>query len=416
MSILKEKTGGTILQELAGNWQILLAATIGTSLGVPAVYYYTAGIFLGRLLPEFAWSASAGSITSTVVIATIAITSPIVGRLVDQYGALRVGTLSMLWFAAGLWALSLTDGVFWHYLLLTSALAVGASATTAVCFLRMLVSTFERARGTAIGIALAGIGVSVAFVPQVTAAVIASDGWRSGYRFLSLLLLLAVPLVLLAGRRYVPVARSSIVDSASRGMAVKEAMSTTTFWLMAAAFFTSAAAVGGSIINFVPLLVDNGMPSPTAIGIASLLGFALIVGRVITGLLLDRIRAERVAAAFFAAGAVGCGTFILPPSVSTAVAGAILLGAAMGAEVDIAGYMTARYFGLRHFSAVYGWQYGIFSIGASLGPLVVGLSVDKAGDTLPAILIFVLLLLLATGLAIALPKCGSDANGSRRAR
>lgn len=402
-----------IASELRANWGVLLSATLGTGLGAPAIYYYTVGIFMSPLRSEFGWSASALSTTTTVVLATIAVMSPIIGRIVDRFGAHRIGPASMLLFAAGFWGLSEADGVFSHYLLTTILLAIGASGTTAVCFVRMLVSTFTKARGTAIGIALAAIGVSVAIFPQIAQGIVAAHGWRCGYRFLAILLIVAVPIVAFAprGKRSV----SSEPGSANMsGQTIREAMAGRTFWLMALAFFTSAAAVGGTIISFVPFLTVSGMTVTAAVKIASVLGIALIFGRLMTGLLLDRVPATKVAAVFFAAGALGC-LLLLAPSPATGVVAAFLIGSAMGAEVDIAGYLTAQHFGQRHFSGIYGWQYAIFSVGAALGPLAAGVSLDRTGSYLPVILIFFTLLLLATATMLTIPSKPGHADDHRGA-
>jgi MFS family permease len=43
-----------------------------------------------------------------------------------------------------------------------------------------------------------------------------------------------------------------------------------------------------------------------------------------------------------------------------------------GAEIDVIAYMTSRYFGLRRFGQIYGYQFGVFLVGAGLGPMLMG--------------------------------------------
>jgi predicted MFS family arabinose efflux permease len=68
----------------------------------------------------------------------------------------------------------------------------------------------------------------------------------------------------------------------------------------------AAIGVSGIIVHIVPLLSDAGVPPARASAIAGLLGVGIIVGRALTGILVDRIFAPRVAFAAFAAAAVGC--------------------------------------------------------------------------------------------------------------
>lgn len=49
-----------------------------------------------------------------------------------------------------------------------------------------------------------------------------------------------------------------------------------------------------------------------------------------------------------------------------------MVGCAAGAEHDIAAYFAARYFGLKHFGAIYGLLYTLYNVGAGLGPPLAG--------------------------------------------
>jgi len=48
--------------------------------------------------------------------------------------------------------------------------------------------------------------------------------------------------------------------------------------------------------------------------------------------------------------------------------GIVFLGLAAGTEVDMIGFLTSRYFGLRYFGELYGYIFAIFSAGAALAP------------------------------------------------
>jgi cyanate permease len=59
---------------------------------------------------------------------------------------------------------------------------------------------------------------------------------------------------------------------------------------------------------------------------------------------------------------------------------AIALGLAVGAEIDLIGYFTARYFGLAHYGSIYGLQYSICIGGAGVSPILVGYIWDITGN------------------------------------
>jgi MFS family permease len=52
------------------------------------------------------------------------------------------------------------------------------------------------------------------------------------------------------------------------------------------------------------------------------------------------------------------------------------LGLAAAAEVDLVAYLVSRYFGMKAYGKVYGWQLSAFYLGASIGPALMGFSYD----------------------------------------
>ncbi|HEY4125357.1 MAG TPA: hypothetical protein VGM36_12135, partial [Rhizomicrobium sp.] len=91
---------GAEQSELRANWKILVAATVGTALGLPSVPFYTIGIFAPIFAKTFGWSFASifGGLSITAV--TLLVGSTVTGLLVDRYGARRVAMISL--FGLGL--------------------------------------------------------------------------------------------------------------------------------------------------------------------------------------------------------------------------------------------------------------------------------------------------------------------------
>jgi MFS family permease len=70
----------------------------------------------------------------------------------------------------------------------------------------------------------------------------------------------------------------------------------------------------------------------------------------------------------------------VPPSAGWAFAIALILGIAVGAEVNIFAYFTSRYFGVRHFGVLFGIVYSMVILGGGLGPLMAGTIFDSTGS------------------------------------
>jgi cyanate permease len=141
---------------------------------------------------------------------------------------------------------------------------------------------------------------------------------------------------------------------------------------------------GGLLPHFVPMLTDGGLTPLAAGRIAGEIGLAVIASRLVVGYLLDRVFAPRIAIAICLIAAAGSLVLILN-GISAASVTAIAIGLALGAELDLMGFLVARYFGLANFGRIYGWQYCAFVLASGLGPLWVGAVRDATGTYVPAL-------------------------------
>jgi MFS family permease len=129
------------------------------------------------------------------------------------------------------------------------------------------------------------------------------------------------------------------------------------------------------------MLTDRGIDKGTAAALASLIGLAVTVGRLISGYLLDMLPGRKVGFVMFLLPAIACALLLVSGTSLIASGIAIaLVGLAGGAEHDIAGYFTASYFGRRHYGAIYGLLYTIYCFGSGIGPLAMGAAVDRFGN------------------------------------
>jgi hypothetical protein len=60
--------------------------------------------------------------------------------------------------------------------------------------------------------------------------------------------------------------------------------------------------------------------------------------------------------------------------------GSLLVGLGIGAEVDIIGFLTGRYFGLGSFGEIFGWIWAVFGLSGGLGAYLMGVGFDKTGS------------------------------------
>ena len=100
---------------------------------------------------------------------------------------------------------------------------------------------------------------------------------------------------------------------------------------------------------------------------SSVVGVALLLGRVSTGFLLDRFFAPRVAMLVFGLAAAGIALLWFGIAGKAAMLAAVLIGFGLGAEADIIAFCISRYFGLRCFGPAFAFAFGTFVLGGAIG-------------------------------------------------
>lgn len=394
--------------EFRRGWRPLAASILGNAGGILSITFYTQGLFAGPVSAEFGWTRSDFFLGFTIMQFCGLVTAPLVGSIVDRIGPRIVGIAGLVGHAMLYLVLALTPGSLWTFYLSFAGLAVFAAGSLPITWTTIVNSWFHVHRGLAIGLTMAGIGLAALLAPPLVQLLIESASWRVAYAGIGLsALALSLPAVLL-WLRVAPEASISTQTAAGRGRSNRgltraEAMRGYRFWVLGAALFIITLSVIGLIPNFVPLLLDLGWTPAEAARAATLLGLAVIVGRLMAGFLVDRIWAPAVAGMFFAGPALAMTMMAsLPITPPLALAAAILLGLAAGAELDLLAYLTSRYFGVRHYGAVFGGIYAFFTVGSGLAPLLYARVFDLLGSYRPMLAVAAIAIAVAVGLLLTL--------------
>ncbi len=397
-------------------WWVVLAAGIGLFASFGPIVSFTFGVFIAPLSQEFSWSRGEISVAFSLAMLMLGLCSPAVGRLVDRLGARRVILPATLLFGIGLMAIALVREL-WQLYLIYLAMGLVGGGTAPVPYSTVVSRWFDRRRGLALGLMMVGTGLGMFIMPSFAHGLIERVGWRTAYVVLgAMVILITIPIVGLLLRDH-PHAMGLHPDgiasapslgtstsSAPSGSAWKadltlsQALRTPAFWLLVLAFFFVSATVHGCLTHLAPMLTDRGVSPRDAARATSLLGGAVLVGRVVTGYLLDRFFAPRVALAFFTGTFIGVSLLWSGAAHEVALLSAFLVGLGMGAEVDIIAYLVSRYFGLQAFASIYGYAFASYILGGLAGPLVMGLGVDWTGAYQWPLGIFLVIMLVAIGL------------------
>jgi predicted MFS family arabinose efflux permease len=376
----------TLRTEFSNGWLLLLTATLGCGMGASSLVYYSFGVFVEPLQQHFQWSR--GEVTSTLLYGSLGLVliAPLLGWMIDRVGPRRVALIAIPAFSALLFVASRFDAslVLFYGLFFFTTLA--GSGTTPILYTRAVAGHFDAARGIALGITLTGPGSAAILLPPFMTGVIAESGWRAGFEVLAWLALTPWLLVLLffGDRRSSP-ARKTVTDALPlSGVTRREALSSRPFWTIVLGFGAVSVGCSATVVHLIPLLRDAGLAAAEAASVAAVIGIGVVLGRLVIGWAIDHFFAPRVATVIFLIAAFGCLLLIVGGTTHARIA-ALLIGFALGAEVDLLAYLTSRYFGLRHYGFLYAVIYAFFWTGIAAGPALAGRLYDAFGGYDPAL-------------------------------
>lgn len=358
-------------------WSVVFASFCALFIGTGTMTF-TLGVFLRPVTEDLGISRGSFSSGSLLFAIASSLFCPLMGVALDHWGSRKILLPLILAFAIIVACLSRVPASMPVLAAMLGLAGLASAALTPVPYARAISLSFGARRGLALGIAIAGVGCGVALVPQIVGRVIASEGWRTAFvAYGAMAFVFAfVPVALFIGDRAHSSQYALVGSSEIAGLTRGEAMRTTTFWSMLVAFLAAVIAVNGTATHLVPLLIDRGLPTPTAIGAISIVGIAAILGRVACGWMLDRLSGPVVAAISLLIPIVGIALVSYGGTGPMPFAGAAMLGIALGAEVDVLAYFVGAYFGVRAFGVIYGTLFAVFGIGAGLGSFISGTAFD----------------------------------------
>jgi len=376
------------------------ASAVGLILSTGPLAVYSFGVFVRPLTAEFGWTRTGLFAALSFFQFGMAFSSPFWGVLLDRFGPRRVLLFSMTALALLVASLGLLTPHPWHLYLVFLGIPLLGGAASPLGYSAIMVRRFDHKLGFALGLALMGVGLGGAVLPPLAQFLLSEFGWRTAYVALGVLtLVVTLPGVLLATRNVPgPVRRTAAV------VQIGAMLRTRAYVLMSVSFVLLGVVTVGVLANFVPMMVDHGFTPAQAASIAGLSGLAVVVGRGGLGWVLDRVHAPYVLAvvSVIAGGVPLLLAYGEGPAVGYVAA--VLLGSAIGAEVDFISYLVRRYFDQAAFGRLYGIAFGLYILGTALGPIMLGYSFDHLGGYRPGLLLFAVLGLVAAAAALAMPR------------
>jgi sugar phosphate permease len=274
---------------------------------------YSIGVMFKPMIAEFGWSRASISLAFFVHMAAFALAVTAVGKVYDRYGPKWVIIISTFFVAAG-FMLTATISSMWQFFFYYGFLAALGLGGTSVPLIAALTSKwFEKWRGMAVSLALAGNSLGqFALVPVFTIFTL-TWGWRYSYLFIGLIMLLVN--ILLAtfvikgdphqlglepfGREKADEAGHEKEGDASgrevasraqpKDFTLRQAMGTYSFWLFFVAMMICGSGDFFITTHLIAFVTDLGISATTGGHMLAWYGLMSLAGILVAGPLADLI-------------------------------------------------------------------------------------------------------------------------------
>ena len=402
------QTGAARAAPFYYGWVILGLSGITSYSSRPLMSVAVLTVFVVPMSEQFGWTRAqvAGAVSLGGALAVVA--APLVGPVLDRYGAgMVVGISSGI---AGLCAVALgaVNQIWLFYLVYVPGRATFASPLelgTSVA----VSNWFIRRRPFALALNHVSQGSGLAVMPLVAQAIIGAWSWETAWYALGIWTVAVgvAPAMLLMARR--PEDLGLEPDGGTRDVASgqsaaagrrpqnaadeinftpRQAMQTRAFWLMILFAFSGFIVQAGVSLHQVPHFVDQGVPPSVAVWTASTFAISQAPASIFWSALSQRFAARLVMPASGLVVAGGAIVTAFASGIAVGVLGAFILGFGVGGLHIIARLIWADYFGRLHMGAIRSWGLAAQVGGQALGPIVAGVAVDRFDTYEGAFLIF----------------------------
>ena len=381
--------------------------------------FYGVTVYLASLQRWHGWSASVVSAPVTVYYVAGAALSAWIAEAYDRFGPRIVVALGSLAMAAGVAALGVVTQP-WHLFPVFLVMAVGWGAMSGAALNILVAPWFERRRGLAVSIAFNGATLGGVLVAPLLIPLIESVGFARALAIAAAALLaVLLPIAGVVMRRG-PETLGLGPDGDPAGPAFarpgatatgsprSDALRTWRFWSVSASFALGLAAQVGVLTHQVSFLAPVLGPGGAARAV-SITTAAAIFGRLLTGLIVDRLNRRLVASVTMIIQMFGVSMLALSigdqePSPPVIYAGCALFGLGVGNLTTLPGLILAVEWPRARFSALIGLVVGINQFTFAFGPSLVGVVRDATGHYAPALVLCMALEMLAAVMVLRGPR------------
>jgi MFS family permease len=362
-------------------WVVVAAGMVITCVGIGSMT--ALGVFLQPMSETMGWSRTGISTAAVLNFLGMGVGSFFWGALSDRFGTRAVVLSGGVLLGLGLVSASqaTTLGQFQVLFGLGVGLAAGSfyAPMTAVT-----TRWFTEHRSLAVALVSAGMAIGAMTVAPLARWLITAYDWRTAMLVIGeLAWFVIIPAAMFV--RAPPVLPSDAAPAATAGadgreLTVAEALRTPQFAALALTHFACCAAHSGPIFHMVSHAIDNGVPAMAAATVFGVAGVAALSGRILCGLVADRVGAKRTLLTGLSLQAVAVSLYLFTRDAASFYALALVFGFAYGGVMPLYAILVREYFGARIMGTVFGAVSLVATLGMALGPWAGGWLYDTFGS------------------------------------
>ena len=324
---------------------------------------------------------------------------PLVGWLVDRYGARPMIFFGGLLAGIGLMFLSQAHSYWALVFLFAGVVSVGKTAAVGQTLMAAVNQWFIRRKALALSTLMTSFAAGGAFVVLLLDFGISQIGWRSTIFVTGLFItLLTIPVALVIRSRPEDIGllpdgdpplqdsgeENSVVSgqtsvSAEQNFTVKQALSTNSFWLILLGVITRVSATNAIIVHIFPILDLKGLDERTASSYVAFMFLMAIPLRFVLGVAGGKFSSRKLLFWGMNIGAIGIfALWALPSHLGVVI---FMVGLAIVEGITSVNWlMVGDYFGRSRFATLMGVMSVFHNFGMFIAPLFAGFVRDYTGS------------------------------------
>ncbi len=391
-------------------WVIVAVASLGIFASGPG-QSHTFSVFVQPISADL--GISSATIATAYGLATLAAAFllPKMGKMVDQYGPRRILFLVTIALGCACLFFGAAANVLWLAVGFGLLRFFGQGSLMLGCA-NLVSQWFAKSRGFAMSLMALGFGISMAVHPPLAEYLLGEYGWRKAWVIMGALtwLIMLPPIALFLFNKPEDVGLHPDGETSTdedgqpsavvSGLTLKEARGERAFYILSLGWFLLAMLVTTLHFYQVSILTSQGLSSEAAASAFTISAFVMVGAMPLVGRAFDRFRTKYVFAFALFITSAALWAITLATSYPAAIVYAVLFGINNAFTMTMFGYIWPRYFGRKHLGEVQGAGQMIGVVGASLGPLPVGLAFDFIGTTDLTIRLLALLPVAAAIIAV----------------